>query len=78
MHEQDQCGQSAHYIDYQDPAMEAELFETLFLQHPTDQCPDLDTTMFDAQGMLGGVVDIEPLEKTWSPLDLSDLICADL
>ncbi|KAF2676695.1 hypothetical protein K458DRAFT_379638 [Lentithecium fluviatile CBS 122367] len=54
------------------------LFENLFLPNPPDPYPDANMTMFDAQGSIGGSVDIEPLKKAWPLLDLSDLICADL
>ena len=78
MSSQDMCAQPVHPTDRQDSVLEPRLYENLFLPNSSDPCPDTNMTTFEAQASLGGAVDMEPLKKTWSFLDLSDLICADL
>jgi hypothetical protein len=60
--------------------METKLFDDLFLLNLSDSSANSDISMLDAQGSLGGAVDLEPSKKAWPPplLDLSELICADL
>jgi hypothetical protein len=74
----DLCIQPIH--QRQDSAMETKLFDDLFLPNLSDPSANSDISMFDAQGSLGGAVDLGPSKKAWPPplLDLSDLTCADL
>jgi hypothetical protein len=78
MNGQDLYARSVFHTERQDSAMDTGLFENSFPLDLSNPSPDLNTVMFNAQGSLGGTVDMGPFDKVWAPFDQSDLICADL